>query len=267
MVLKPLSKTFNIETAFLNDEESKRLQLRYPQIKLDPEEYCPTCLLARDYTWKGIKCRCDCSRQLQLYKHYLAAGIGVTYQRLNWEDYEVHDQMLWLQLAKYLGDAERYISRGVGLFFSGSYGTGKTMLANLILKEFVKRGYSCFATTFANAIQMFAAGFSDKGEMAYFQNKVINSRVLLVDDLGRELKSKLSGSTLDLVLRQRVQEGRPTMLTTNLSQSDMDSYDSAVLSLLKENSVCYEFIGDDYRTKSNQRTLAEIRTGETRPIF
>ena len=34
----------------------------------------------------GALMRCNCADQLQRYKHYLNAGIGLTYQRLNWND-------------------------------------------------------------------------------------------------------------------------------------------------------------------------------------
>lgn len=258
--------TFSIDTAFLPDDEADRLYRRYPYIGQDSETYCPTCEKRGTIQWKGQTWRCDCHHQLQLYKHYLAAGIGVTYQRLEWTDFEGCDEIV-AKLAEYLQHHQRYVARGVGLFFSGSVGTGKTMLANLVLKWFVKYGYTCFATTFAQTIELMTAGWSSPEDKMYFRKKFVDSQVLLLDDVGREHRTKLSEATFDSILRTRVQEGRPTFITTNMNAAELESgYGSGVLSLLKEASMYCEFTGDDFRPKSQQRTVDEVKAGLTRPI-
>lgn len=258
--------TFNIDSAFLTDDESIRLYKRYPYIGQDAESYCPTCDKVGTIQWRGQTWRCDCHHQLQLYKHYLAAGIGVTYQRLEWPDFEGCDEIVE-HLADYIHNHQRYVNRGIGLFFTGTVGTGKTMLANLVLKGFVKDGYTCFATTFAQTIDLFTAGWHSPEDKLYFRKKFVDSQVLLLDDVGREQRTKLSDSTFDSILRTRVQEGRPTFLTTNMSAAELESgYGSAVLSLLKEASIYYEFTGEDFRPKSQQRTVDEVKAGLTRPI-
>lgn len=259
----------NIRTNFLPQLEVDRLLRENPHLKDDPTEYCPTCLTEGTYQWQGSEHECDCQLQLQLYKHYLSAGIGVTYQRLNWEDFQ-GDRDILSRVAEYVFEHKKYIQRGIGILFAGSLGTGKTMLANLALKEFVKEGYTCYATTFANTIEMFTAGWYDAEERQYFRRKFINSEVLLLDDFGRELKTKnnLSVSTFDNILRTRIQGGRPTLLTTNMDVDELEEgYGSAVLSLLKESSIVIEMSGEDFRSSSSSRTLQEIEQGETRPII
>jgi len=257
----------DIRTRYLSQDEVDRLLRENPTLKDDPSKFCPTCLTKKTYTWQGKEHECDCQLQLQLYKHYLSAGIGVTYQRLDWVDFEGSKEILG-QLAKYISNHE-YLSRGVGLMFVGSYGVGKTLLSNLVLKEFVKQGYTCYATTFANTVDTLTAGWYDNEERQFFRRKFINSEVLLLDDLSRELrtKSNLAESALDSILRQRVQGGRPTLLTTNLDEEELETgYGSAILSLLKESSIIYTLDGEDFRAKANLRTKDEIARGETRPI-
>jgi DNA replication protein DnaC len=206
--------------------------------------------------------------QRQLFKHYLNAGIGVTYQRLDFSDYG-GDQEILNALAKYMDNYERYASQGIGLLLTGPFGTGKTMIANLVLKEFVKKGYRCFATTFAQTVDMLTASWKSQEDRRYFQRRFVDSEILLLDDVGRELraKSNLMESTFDTILRQRVQEGRPTFITTNMSPEELgEGYGAAILSLLKEKSISCEINGEDFRTRSNTRTLKEIRDGETRPV-
>jgi DNA replication protein DnaC len=256
-------KDFNIALAMLSDEDITRLEGRYPRIHI-----CPTCNDQGQYVFDGQQHDCGCMMQRQLYKHYLNAGIGVTYQRLDFADYE-GDRDVLQSLAKYVENYDRYASRGIGLLLTGPFGTGKTMIANLVLKEFVKQGYRCFATTFAQTIDMLTASWKSPEDRRYFQRRFVDSEILLLDDVGRELRSKsnLTESTFDNILRTRVQEGRPTFITTNMSPEELgEGYGAAILSLLKEHSIVCEMSGEDFRSKSNARTLKEIRDGETRPI-
>lgn len=257
-------RKFNIGLATLSDEDLARLEARYPRI-----QECPTCEGTGSYIFHSEIHPCDCMGQKQLHKQYLNAGIGTTYQRLDFPDYEGDKEVLKF-LLRYIEGYERYASRGIGLLLTGSFGTGKSFLASLILKEFVKQGYRCFSTTFAQTIDMLTAGWKSNDDRRYFQRRFVDSEILLLDDVGRELRSKsnLTEATFDTILRTRVQEGRPTFITTNMSPEELgDGYGSAVLSLLKEHSIVCEMSGEDFRSQSNARTLKEIRDGETRPIF
>lgn len=257
-----------IRTSYLPQEEVDRLLRENPHLKDDPSKFCPTCHTKGTYLWRGREHQCDCQLQLQLYKHYLSAGVGVTYQRLGWSDFKGSKETLE-EVAKYVFKHEEYIARGVGLILVGSFGTGKTMLANLALKEFVKSGYTCYATTFANTVDMLTTGWYDIAERQFFRKKFISSEVLLLDDLGREFRTKsgLSETTFDSILRQRVQGGRPTFITTNMDVDELEEgYGSAVLSLLSESSVVVKIEGDDFRPVASSRTREEIDLGEIRPI-
>ena len=156
------------------------------------------------------------------------------------------------------------------MYLSGSFGTGKTMLANLVLKELVKDGLVCFATTFSQTVEMFTAGWTDKADKTYFQQKFINSQVLLLDDVGKELRGTriaLAETTFDAILRQRVQAGRSTFITTNMTPDDLeDGYGAAILSLVREKSLDLPFEGTDFRTAAHNREVAEVLAGEVRPV-
>lgn len=264
-----MRKGGSIRTWYLSDEEAERLYREHPQVGRSPEVYCPTCNLDRTYFFGGEDRECDCAYQLQLCKHYFMAGVGMTYQRLDWIDFE-GDVNLVDGVQAYLSQQGVLISRGVGLLLWGDLGVGKTLAATLLLKDLVKLGYSCYCTTFAAMVEMFTAGWRDPLEQRYFQSKVVGSEVLLLDDLGREMKrkNKLSESTFDDVLRRRVQDGRPTFITTNQNLIELrDGYGGAIMSLLSEQSIAYQVTGKDYRPEANERMLREITAGVRRPIF
>lgn len=261
---------FNIERSFIKQEDAKRLYRDFPNLEKGPDKACPTCGGFKNHFWKGEVLECDCTRQLQLHKHYLVSGIGVTYQRLDWEDYE-GDPVIVEKIGKYLEGHANFVGRGIGLLLSGDLGAGKTMVATLLLKELIKLGYRCMSTTFSETVEAFTAGWKSIDDQRYFRDKFVNSDVLLLDDLGREFRSKnsLNETTFDNLLRSRVQGGRPTLVTTNMSMDELeDGYGSAAMSLLREVCLEYSFPEEveDFRPKSQKRALEELRKGEFRPI-
>ncbi len=258
----------DLRFTFLSEPDAKRLYEQHPELKSDPDKYCPTCSKEGSYSWRGESYTCDCQHQLQLNKHYLNAGIGMLYQRLGWEDYE-GDEIAKGLCDKYYSARSSLVSRGTGLMFLGNFGTGKTMSLTLLLKDLLKDGYSVYATTFTSMIEMFTAGWKSADEQAFFQKRVKHSQILLLDDVGKEMRTKtnLAESTFDDVLRSRVQEGRPTFITSNMTVDELGTgYGAAIFSLLKETSILHEFDGEDYREKANRRLLQEALSSERRPI-
>lgn len=147
--------------------------------------------------------------------------------------------------------------------------THNTMASSLLLKDLMHLGYNVFSTTFTNMIDMFTAGWNSIEDKRYFEKKMKSSQVLLLDDVGKEFRTKnnLSESTFDSVLKYRVQHSKPTFLTTNMTRREMnEGYGSAILSLLYEAALDHEFQGLDFRKTVSNRTLEEIENGETRPI-
>lgn len=258
----------DIRYRVLSDDDYQRLARRDPGLSKGYEGWCPTCDKKGTFVWKGKEVECDCETQVAMFKWYSVSGIGTTYQRLSWADYE-GPQGIIDGIGRYTDNITEFARQGMGLYLSGDVGTGKTMISNLILKWLVHQGYTCFSTTFSQMIEMYTAGWTDKEEKQWFQRKFLNSQFLLLDDIGKERETKiaLNESTFDAVLRQRVSDGRPTMITTNLTAEELqEGYGSAILSLIKEQSLEEVISGDDFRPRANKRRVQEVLDGWTRPI-
>jgi DNA replication protein DnaC len=190
---------------YLSDSVARRLYAAHKELRSDPDEFCPTCLKKGFYFWpdKETKVECDCSEQLQLHKHYLNAGIGALYQRLSFADFDDADEDMLILADKYLSSSELMVARGIGIILMGDFGTGKTLTATLILKHLLHGGYSVYSTTFANMIEMFTAGWYDAAEKEFYHERVRKSEILLIDDIGKEYKTKsgLGSATFDSILR------------------------------------------------------------------
>lgn len=246
----------------LSDAELSQLEESHPELKGS----CITCRGTGEYLFRGDKHLCDCKVQRTLYVRYARAGIGLTYMRLDWSDVAVDPDQL-APVRDYLAKLDSYVQTGMGLFLSGTVGSGKTTVLNMVLKELVRRDYDCYGTTFVGAIDEFASTWRDDAEKRSFAQRFEYSKVLGIDDVGKEYSNKLSAHTLDRILRTRDQEARPTIVTTNLSPEKVHSgYGTPVLSLLVGKSVEVPLTGEDFRVKSRARTVREIEMEWTRPI-
>jgi DNA replication protein DnaC len=250
----------NLKFEFLEDDEIDYLEQKHPQFEAFNKNGCPSC---EDHTCG------NCKEQLQLYKHYLRAGIGLNYQRLTWEDF--HGDQKAYDLARiYLGQHKEFVKGGMGILYHGTWGTGKTLLTSLIAKELVKLGYSVYFATFTQMVDEFTRGWGSNEDKARFEAKVVKSDVFFLDDIGKEFRTKnnLSEATFDHVMRQRALDNRPTFITTNMALDElMDGYGGAIFSLLKERVIEHNMEGVDYREFARDRTLDEIKQGTVRKII
>lgn len=255
-----------LDQFFLSDVEYEYLLNRYPDLR---SKDCPTCGGgARAYLWDGEFHECDCSRQRRLNLFYLAANIGELYQRLSWDDYQA-DQKLKEFAIRYLKGRDQLMRAGIGMLIAGPFGTGKTMISALVAKELVKLGVDVYFTTFPEMVDQFTKGWGDNTERQRFERKIVESQMLVLDDVGKEFRTKtnLAESTFDHILRQRVIGLRPTILTTNMKTNELsEGYGGAILSLLEERSVQIWVEGADWRKHARLRAVEEAHKGWVRPI-
>jgi DNA replication protein DnaC len=169
----------------------------------------------------------------------------------------------------YAENASAYVNSGLGLLLHGDKGTGKTLLISLLLKKLLAEGFDVQFVTFQELIDMYTQGWRDSREKAWFDKRVKNAGVLGIDDVGRENKGRLEivEAMFDHIIRARVSSARPTLITTNRSLDEfLTFYQSNVMSLLDEGTIKFQFTGEDYRPKLNDKRIEEARLGITRPI-
>lgn len=131
---------------------------------------------------------------------------------------------------------------GRGLFFAGLPGVGKTMLAVATIIEVYytwPKIYPYFITM-ADLIEA-RLHYSDDPDAAGTMECVTQSPVLVLDDVGKEHSSKSgwSATVLDQVLRYRHNEGRPTIITTNLALPKWAGYNESMESFIARSTDTY----------------------------
>lgn len=254
----------------LTDPEWERLRKQYPTLWSDPNKTCLTCnkrgvFKERSEGGQVTESECNCIEQWRMHCSMLNSGIGLRYQRVSWTDAVGVAPGVMDEVFQYFDQAEANISTGTGLtLWSENKGTGKTLMAALLLKGLLSRGYDGYFTQFNEMLDAHTDGWRDKDERAWFTKTIRNAGVLVVDDMGREYKgrSEVVEAMFDSVIRARVAASRPTIITTNYTPDQMlQGYGGNILSLLSEVNIEVHVPGRDFRPQARQRLMQDRADG------
>jgi hypothetical protein len=151
-------------------------------------------------------------------------------------------------IGKYIDEMDSFVRDGVGLYlWSPTNGTGKTAIATLALGRALRHGFSGLY------IRAQALKDSSIGGDAFDQGTSISQRardvdVLVLDDFGKEYKTA-TGFAENLVedfMRERIQHGRTTILTSNLNYKAIESeYSKDLYEVMKEKVLFVQVVGPE----------------------
>ncbi len=139
------------------------------------------------------------------------------------------------------------------LLLSGGTGLGKTFLSGCIAREVSRQGYSVVYDT---AISLFAAfetrrftrDAEESRQARDETRRFLSCDLLILDDLGSELTTPLAQTTLYEVVNGRLQSGRHTIISTNLSMEHIaQRYTPQLASRIGGLYRELTFYGDDLR--------------------
>ena len=236
--LKEIAKKLNIDTNTLK-----------------PQYSCKKCndlgLINSEY--------CDCFKK-ELSKRLLE-NCGLNYDNLPDFDNMSYDIVKdGIQKDKYVKTCElfkKYISKLKEsekklIFLNGNVGVGKTHILKATTHEAIKQGYYALYTTAFDLNKSFLAYHCAKlDEKDEILNKYLECDLLLIDDLGTEnILKNVTVEYLYLVLNQRLESGKNTIITTNLSLDELkDTYDERIMSRISNKQTCITTMltGDDLR--------------------
>jgi DNA replication protein DnaC len=261
----------------LTNEEAQRLNRL--GFNAHTPENCLTCRGTKTFQWwsdasrtEVIEWKCNCIDQWRLHRYLTHSGVPVLYQRLGWGDLTGVDDSALELIGDYLEYADVNMSQGRGMVLYGNPGTGKTLLGMLILKTLIAKGHEGRSLSFIEMLDQFQSTFRNDEERERFFASVRNAPVLLLDDVGKEYRGRtermeLIRTAFDGILRHRVANQLPTIVTTNAALGQLEGDYGGVLGLIEGSSISHRFQGDDFRrTQMEERTLDEAKRKLVRPV-
>lgn len=144
------------------------------------------------------------------------------------------------------------------LILFGKTGLGKTHLSLAIANEFLNSGLSVVYASAQNLINSLAdEQFSYSGESELLTS-VLDSDLLIIDDLGAEMKTSFSESCVNNMVNTRLLKNKPTVISTNLTLDEIErSYSPRVLSRIVGGYTLLNCLGDDIRQKKALEKIAK----------
>lgn len=166
-------------------------------------------------------------------------------------------------VAHYIGNLVPLVELGIGLYlWSEQNGTGKTAIACIILKEAMKNRLSAY---YIRSQALKDAVLSDLmfDEANTVRDRVRAVEVLVIDDFAKEYKGATgyAETLIEDVIRDRVQQKRVTILTSNLAPDKIKVFFSEDLSdVLREAAATLRIVGGDEGGKTwREEGKAEVK--------
>jgi DNA replication protein DnaC len=239
--------------------EQKRILAEhgYPEDWFDVKYECPIC--NDEGNVDGVMCVCMKKQLIEAgYETAGIAGLAATHNfetfDLSYYDYdsEIRSKMKYV-FERVKNYAETFkVGASPSLLFLGGTGLGKTHLSVAAAKRVIElQNYVVYGT----AQNIFADFEHEKFNKPYTDqspsrtDKYYECDLLVMDDLGTELKSQAVTAFLYNLLNTRLGEGKPMIISTNLTTADaiVERYDERIGSRLLGEFLPYKFAGKDVR--------------------
>jgi DNA replication protein DnaC len=213
-----------------------------------------------------IDCQNNCWEKSRKAIKFINANIPVDYFDLgiesysnanieNLEDIEVREKTL-KKINIYCKRIDEMIDKGWGVVLMGPYGTGKSLLANHILKTALEKEYSAYSREFSEMINMSITGKDYAGIEKPIYEELSKIDFYCIENVGWEYSKEQSTYVplkLDSFITLRHQHGLPTIITMNMTASDLKKdYGDHIYSVLKGHCLFLHVPGVDNRNSINK---------------
>ncbi len=234
-----------------------------PEDYLKPKYFCGIC---SDTGYDGVK-RCKCYNELlsRLAVEELNSEANMPdcdFEHFSLEYYKGKTDDNGMDCYRKMSEnlsvckeyAELFSLDSPSLLFIGMTGLGKTHLSLAIAKEVAKKGFSAAYGSLLNYLRVIENEHFGRGKDpdSDTMQTLIDSDLLVLDDLGSEFRSGFYESTLYNIINSRMNLGRPTIISTNLSPAELQkNYNDRMISRIFGGFVTIMFVGEDIRMIKN----------------
>lgn len=223
----------------------------YPSDYLDMQYDCPDC---RDTGYVGRrKCRCFRREEIRLLYSSSRLEQALAEENFSTLSWDVYDDEQRAVMPDILAECRRFVEsfdqQPGNLLFYGAVGTGKTFLSNCVAKELLDSGHSVIYFTSFQLFEMLSPETESAERRGHYE-ALLDSDLLILDDMGTELANTFTVSKLFQVLNERALLRKSTLISTNLSLKEFrDVYSERIFSRIASSYTLLKFTGSDIRIR------------------
>lgn len=249
----------------VNQKKQLMKQAGFSEDYLDIHYKCPEC---KDTGFKdGVMCYCF--KQEIINRYYLEPGRKELLEKENFSTFDLNcysneglDESTGLTfrqnaedcLQKAYSYAAHFSTNRRNLLLTGSTGVGKTFLSNCIAKALMIAGNTVMylpASRLFEIFEHYRFGKDEENARAVRDyDMILDSDLLIIDDLGSEIGNAYSVSQLFTCLEERQLHNKPVLISTNLGMEQIRArYSERISSRLFRNYQNIRLVGDDIRVR------------------
>lgn len=249
--------------AVTREKEALLASHGFPPDYLQPVYTCPDC---EDTGYIGDR-KCHCFERAIVDYLYSQSNLQDILDRENFDhfdlslypdDYieETTGQTPRDNMQNILATAKKFLQsfqdEPSNLLLYGNTGVGKTFLTNCIAKELLDRSHTVVYLTSLKLFDILETYKFDRylshEEKDASISYILDSDLLIIDDLGTELNNSFTSSQLYHCIDVRLSYRKSTIISTNLSFDDLrERYSERIFSRLTSNYILLKLTGDDIR--------------------
>lgn len=230
-----------------------------PDDYLEPKYFCEKCSDTGFYNSKLCTCQIEVIKNLA----YEAEGKKSPLKFCRFEDFKLdyysdeYSSLLQMSPREKMQGvfdfckdyANDFDTDSVSLFLYGETGLGKTHLSLAIAGEAIKKGFTVMYNSAQNIFnELQKERFSKTDTNGAFEAMVLECDLLLIDDLGAEFITQFTTSALYNIINTRMNRLLPTIISTNLSLSEIEkTYSKRISSRIIGEYTVISFVGNDIR--------------------
>lgn len=246
-----------IESLALQDRKKKILKENgYSEDALSIKYNCPACEDTGFIGGRRCKCYINLLKEIERAKIEKIAPINeCTFESFDTNYYpEEMDGVCPKKKAEIIKEnckryATSFTKRSKSLLFMGNTGLGKTHLSLAIANVVINRGYSVIYGTAQNILRdLQNENFGRTDNLRYFENEILSTDLLILDDLGTEFKNQFTVSCLYNIINSRLCAKLPTIISTNYTFEELEEkYDQRITSRITGQYSTLILVGNDIR--------------------
>ncbi len=235
--------------------EALLLKLSLPADYTSPKFVCGKC---SDTGFVGHR-MCECLRAWRINERARASGLGKHLDEQTFDTFRLDyypEKLSDSPVRKNMKDtfefcrdyAERFNAEsGESLLFVGATGLGKTHLSTSIARRVIDRGFSVVYESAQNILAAFERDRFSQSEKKP-SDKYFDTDLLIIDDLGTEIKGATSLSYFYTLINTRLVSSKSVIISTNLYPDALRrQYEERFVSRLFGEYSVFLFEGEDIR--------------------
>lgn len=225
-----------------------------PENYLEPEYTCPICSDTGFKNGRLCKCHIELLKQLSYDNLCKKSPLKISdFSDFNL-DYYAYDKNVYelmsrnFDYCKSFAETFDFSSRSILMW--GETGLGKTHLSLAIAGEVLKNGYGVIYGSVHNLFSGIERAHFGKsvGEDGATEEMLLDCDLLILDDLGAEFTTTFTTAVLYNVINTRLLTSKPTIISTNLSLSQLEErYSRRIASRIIGEYAILTFEGRDIR--------------------